>query len=399
MVIFTRRKFLAGVLALGIVQLPSFLFAEPAYCPKRRGLVILADFPGLSHAVTEGIVTERFRKLRTYIHEMSYGNACAEFDFTNWLLLPDPVSNYSISPANLKVDRSRVYKLIQDAIDAADDGYVFSLYDYVVIFMRASMQEYGMVGLCGYPGMLGWSRELVFRTKRRGQVVPNGVAIFTSNAHVGTLFHDIAHVWGGVVNGKRAVPCLYDHDLQERYPTRQTGFEHSLINMGYWDPMSCHLYRPNIPPPGISSWTRLRLGWFPREKIRDVDPLSLPAEVLLGPLTDGKSEILAIRIRITASRYILVENRQPVGLYDSVLPGHGVLIMKADDGIDECRNGEAPVRLVDANPDVSTLLGAAFDVQGKSRYVDSESGLEIRLIEKIRNSYRIRISKAGQTET
>ncbi|MCF8384030.1 MAG: hypothetical protein K9G39_10665 [Chlorobium sp.] len=394
MAVFTRRRFLAGALALGMARFPFPLIAEPADCHTRRGLVLLADFPGGSHAVTEDFVTERFRKVSTYIREMSYGKACAEFDFTNWLLLPDPVSSYSISPANLKVDKSRVFRLVQDAIDAADDGYAFSRYDYVVIFMRASMQDYGMVGLCGYPGMLGWSRELVFKTKRRGQIVPNGVAIFTSNAHVGTLFHDIAHVWGGVVNGKRVVPCLYDHDLQERYPTRQTGFEQTLINMGYWDPMSCHLYQPNIPPPGISSWTRLRLGWLPLEKIWEVDLSSLPAEILLGPLEDGKSKILAIRIRLTATRYFLVENRQPVGLYDSVLPGHGVLIMKADDGIAECRNGEAPVRLVDANPDVRTLLGAAFDLQGKSRYVDPESGLEIRLIEKIRNSYRIKISQA-----
>jgi len=399
MAILSRRQFLAGALAFGMAQFPSFLLAEPADCRKRRALVILADFPGLSHAVTEGFVTERFGKVSTYIREMSYGTACAGFDFTNWLLLPEPISNYSISPANLKVDKSRVFKLIQDAIDAADDGCTFSQYDYVVLFMRASMQEYGMVGLCGYPGMLGWKSGIVFRTRRRGQVVPNGVAIFTSNAHVGTLFHDIAHVWGGVVNGKRVVPCLYDHDLQERYPTRQTGFEHSLINMGYWDPMSCHLYQPNIPPPGISSWTRLRLGWLPREKIRDVDPSSVPVELWLGPLTDGNSEILAIRIRLAANRYILVENRQPVGIYDSVLPGHGVLIMKADDDIAECRNGRSPVRLVDANPDVRFLLGAAFDVQGRDRYVDPESGLEIRLIEKMRNSYRIGISKAGQTET
>lgn len=393
MAVFTRRRFLAGALALGMSRFPFPLIAEPADCRTRRGLVLLVDFPGGSHAVKEDFVTERFRKVSTYIREMSYGKACAEFDFTNWLLLPDPVSSYSISPANLKVDKSRLFRLVQDAIDAADDGYAFSGYDYVVIFMRASMQDYGMVGLCGYPGMLGWKSELLFRTTHRGQLVPNGVAIFTSSAHVGTLFHDIAHVWGGVVNGKRTVPCLYDHDLQERYPTRQTGFEHTLINMGYWDPMSCHLYKPNVAPPGISSWTKLRLGWIPREKIRDVDP-SVPIEVMLGPLENGDSETLVIRIRLTASRYILVENRQPIGLFDSVLPMHGVLVMKADDDIAECRNGKAPVRLIDANPHVKTLLGAAFDLRGTSRYVDTESGLEIRLVEKVRNSYRIKISKA-----
>lgn len=51
-----------------------------------------------------------------------------------------------------------------------------------------------MVGLCGYPGMLGWSADTaqkVLKTKK-GQVVNGGVAIFTNQAHLGTLFHDTA---------------------------------------------------------------------------------------------------------------------------------------------------------------------------------------------------------------
>ncbi|MEA3393892.1 MAG: hypothetical protein U9R55_04615 [Pseudomonadota bacterium] len=37
-----------------------------------------------------------------------------------------------------------------------------------------------------------------------------------------------------------------------------TGWENALINMSYWDPMSGHFIKPS-PPPGISSWTKLRL--------------------------------------------------------------------------------------------------------------------------------------------
>lgn len=385
----TRRRFLIGSIALGMAQAVMPALAEPV-CARRRGLVILVDFPGLARPVTKDFVAERFRKLGHFVQDMSYGKTCPEFEFTDWQSLPEPVSAYAISPANLKVDKSRVYKLIQHAIDAADEAHDFSRYDYLVLYMRAGFEDYGMVGLCGYPGMLGWSQELPIRTGRRGQAIPNGVAIFTASAHIGTLFHDIAHVWGGVVNGRRRVPCLYDHDLQERFPTRASGWENALVNMGYWDPMSCHFYQPRVPPPGISSWTRLRLGWLPQDKLKEVDPAA-STEVLLGPLEEGTSETLAIRIRLSASRYVLIENRQPIGAYDSVLPKHGVLIMKADDDIAECRHGRSPVRLVDANPEERAFLGAAFDLPGRSHYVDENLGLEIRLLEKIGHSYRIRI--------
>jgi M6 family metalloprotease-like protein len=388
---FSRRHFLAGSVALGLAQMGMPALASDR-CAPRRGLVILADFPGLSRSFTKEFAIERFRKLEHYVQEMSYGKTCAVFDFTDWHQLPEPISSYSISPANLKVDKSRVFKLIQDAIDAADDAYEFSRYDFLVLFMRARFEDYGMVGLCGYPGMLGWQQKLVFKTKRRGQIVPNGLAIYTASAHVGTLFHDIAHIWGGVVDGKRMVPCLYDHDLQEKHPTRATGWENALINMGYWDPMSCHFYQPRLPPPGLSSWTKLRLGWLPSEKVRTIDP-AMPTEVLLGPLEDGDSATLAIRIPLTASRYLLIENRQPIGDYDRVLPKHGVLIMKADDDVRECRYGKSPVRLVDANPKEKALLGAAFDLPEQSQFIDPEFNIKIQLMEKVGSSYRIRVGK------
>jgi len=392
--LFTRRQFLAGSLALGLLPAAMRVRADDG-CARIRGLVILVDYPGTLRSVSRNQVVERFDRLDRFVREMSYGKVCTEFDFTEWHSMPARISDYAISPVNLQVDKSRVTKLIQHAIDAADASHDFSRYDYVVIYMGAQFREYGMVGLCGYPGMLGWQRELAFKTTGRGQLVPNGVAIFTSTAHLGTLFHDSAHVWGGVVDGKRRVPCLYDHDLQVQYPTIDKGWENALINMGYWDPMSCHSYHRHLPPPGISSWTKLRLGWMPAEKVKTVDPAT-PAEVLLGPLADGSSETLAIRVPLTEKRFLLIENRQPVGVYDRVLPAHGVLIMKADDDIAECRFGKAPVKLVDANPDSKHLLGAAFSIPGRSAYLDPEFDIEIRLTEKVGHSYRVHVGRAGE---
>jgi len=360
-------------------------------CEKRKGLVILVEFPDIVPPVDENFVRDRFKRLDFYVREMSYGKVCTDVDITGWHRLPDSIKRYAISPANLKVDKSRVLRLIQNAIDAVDGKNDFSRYSFVVLFLGASFKEYGMVGLCGYPGMLGWKQDIVLRTQS-GQMLPGGVAIFTYQAHLGTLFHDVAHVWGGVSAGKRVLPCLYDHDIQAKHPTRDTGFEGALINMGYWDPLSCHFYKRNIPPPGISSWTKLRLGWIAQEKVRVVDPKQV-SEILLGPLEDGSSETLVIKIPLTESKFYLIENRQPIGSFDPHLPGKGVLIMVADDTIEECRHGKSPVRLMDADPAVPHLQGAAFDLPGKGVFTDKKNRIEIRIMEKVNDSYRIRISK------
>jgi hypothetical protein len=359
-------------------------------CEKKKGLVILVEFPDIVPPVDEAFVRDRFKKLDFYVREMSYGKVCADVDITGWYRLPDSVKRYAISPANLQVDKSRVEGLIRDAVNAADEKNDFSRYSFVVLFLGAPFKEYGMVGLCGYPGMLGWKQETVFKTKR-GQIIPGGVAIFTYQAHLGTLFHDIAHVWGGVRDGQRVLPCLYDHDIQARHPTSDTGFAEALINMGYWDPLSCHFYKRNVPPPGISSWTKLRLGWIPEEKVRVVDPKE-ESEIVLGPLEDGSSETLVIKIPLSESTYYLIENRQPIGAFDPHLPGKGVLIMYADDRIAECRHGAAPVRLMNANPAAPHLQGAAFDVPGKGVFIDKKNKIEIQIVEKIGDSYKIRIS-------
>ncbi len=390
------RKILAvlfSIVAMAGVLVPVVKARAQEQPPEtlevKKGLVILVEFPGQTPPVNRDFVRQQFRKLDFYVREMSYGRVRTEVDITDWYRLPEPVANYAISPANLKVDKTKVVRLIQDSIDAAERDNDFSRYSFIVLFLGGSFRDYGMVGLCGYPGMLGWEQNTILKS-RNGQVVPGGVAIFTFQAHLGTLFHDIAHIWGGVRNGKRLVPCLYDHDLQAKHATNEAGFSKALINMGYWDPMSCHFFRREAPPPGLSSWTKLRLGWIREGKVRTVDP-GKTVEILLGPLEERASETLVIKIPLSESTYYLVENRQPIGVFDSNLPGKGVLIMFADDRIAECRNGKSPVKLAGADPSVPDLRGAAFGMGGKTRFVDEKNNLEIVLLEEVNGSFRVRV--------
>ena len=358
---------------------------------REECLIILVDFPDIRHNITQGFACTRFAgRLNPYLKQVSYKKFSMDFHVTGkWYTLPHGINQYKISSRNLEVDKSRVRKLIDDAINAADSDVDFSQYSLSAIFLGASRQEYGMVGLCGYPGMLGWNNKTVIKTKS-GQIIQGGVAIFTYQAHVGTLFHDIAHIIAGIKDGRRMAPCLYDHDIQAKPgPLRASAVE-AMVNMGFWDPMSCHFYKRNKPPPGISSWTRMRLNWLDLKKVKIIQP-GQTVECVLGPLELVNSEILAVKIPLSPTRYYLIENRQRFGC-DRVLPGSGVLIMQADDGVSECRHGKSPVKLINADPFEPDLEGAAFEIGGIDCFQDKQHHLEIRLLEKIGYSYRIRVS-------
>ena len=357
-----------------------------------KGIVVLVEFPDVANSAQRNAVQVRFTQgLSNYVREMSYGKVSLGVDLTDkWYKLPESVSRYKISSRNLEVDKSRIEKLILDALNAADKDVDFSGYSFAVILMGAKASEYGMIGLCGYPGMLGWSSGDALKTKS-GQTVRGGVAIFSFQAHLGTFFHDVAHILGGVEGNKRMVPCLYDHDLQAKPgPVRET-FVDATINMGFWDPMSCHFYKPDVPPPGISSWTKMRLGWMDESKVKVVKP-GEKAEFVLGPLEDGASEVLAVRLPLSGGKYYLIENRQPIG-FDKNLPGSGVLVMYADDDVAECRHGKAPVKLVDANPSVPHLEGAAFEAGKKDTFKDEKNKVEVRILERAGDSYKILVSR------
>jgi hypothetical protein len=100
---------------------------------------------------------------------------------------------------------------------------------------------------------------------------------------------------------------------------------------------------------------------------------------------------MVVKIPLSETSYYLIENRQPIG-FDKVLPGSGVLIMYADDTIAECRRGKAPVKLVNADPSVPHLKGAAFDVGKKDGFQDEHNKIKIRIKEKIGSAYKILIS-------
>lgn len=371
----------------------SDMTEEVQKCDEIKGLIIITQFPDVSHPVKKEFVKKRFfKQLNSYVKQVSYDRHCIGGEVTKRkYMLPHPVTYYKISDRNLKVDPKRIIALIADTINLAKNDYDLSQYDFIAIFMEATDLEYGMIGLCGYPSHKGQNDSYNKKVDELtgGSIrYDSGVAVFSYRAPLGTIFHDIAHILAGRdKDGERALPHLYDNSLQALRGPMMEVYRKSQVNAGYWDPLSCHHVERGKPPPGLLSWTKLKLGWLPSEKLKIVQP-GETTRILLDPLEVKSSETLAIKIPVTKDTYYLIENRQPIGV-DKYLTGHGVLIMFADDRVHRALDGKAPAKLVNANPDIPDLNGAAFDVGGNELYVDKENGIQIRLIKKVGLSYEI----------
>ena len=144
-------------------------------CEKRKGLVILVEFPDIAPPVDENFVRERFKKLdslrpvrcptgRYALRSMSQDGAGSR----------NPLSGMrSLRPIS-DVDKSRVERLIQHAIDAADGKNDFSRYSFVVVFLGAPFKEYGIADSVDIRECSDESRRLSSE-RRRGRLFKEGL--------------------------------------------------------------------------------------------------------------------------------------------------------------------------------------------------------------------------------
>ena len=358
---------------------------------EQKVIVIMADFPDVTPTLSKEQVYDKvFVDLDVYFRDASYGQMWLTGNVTGPYMLPQPISDYNISIHNLEADRTKVRALVTDALNAADHEVNFSRYSHVMIVLGASYTQFTGVCYCAIPGMLGSSDTTKILTKS-GQAI-SSAAVFSEDCYLGNFVHDTIHMLGGVIGGSRVTPCLYDQDLQS------TPGAIAKIHIGNWDPLSCHVYKPELPPTGLISWTKMRLGWIEHSKIAIVS-LGQTTTVTLDPMGSSNSSTLVIKIPLTSDTFYLVENHQRVGfgLYD---PSSGILISYVDDGYKgECRHGQGPVQLMDANPGVPYLQGAAFDIGKKEIFVDTQHNLAIILLRKVDLSYEIQITTADKVDT
>ena len=180
---------------------------------EQRVLVLAVRFPGVEPSFT----LKRIRKkvvqgLDQYVQEQSYGLTRVKADLRGWIELPDPIERYRVSPRNFDVDRTRVKKLIQDAMTAVEKEVDFSRYQHMIVIPGALTtpgKGYGMICYCANPGMLSGVREkarYVPLESKGGEPFRGGVCVAAENAHLGMFAHDFFHALGGIHGNKRLVP-------------------------------------------------------------------------------------------------------------------------------------------------------------------------------------------------
>ena len=338
--------------------------ASPAHVagPKRL-LVVQVSFKDVAPAVARQGVLKKVEKIDRYLQTASYAKVSLLPRLAGWYELPGALGDYRVSPYNYHVDKGRVRKLLAEALGAARaDGFALADYDLIWVLVGARTEPgkgYGMIAYCANPGMLSMSRQAAMRFEKidlaGGGTYCGPVVVSAENAHVGHVAHDLLHALGGAKDAKRVVPDLYDFKLQSN-PPRGVPMSPELfaIHAGPWGIMSQHFIDKRSPPPLPLAFTRIQLGWIGGDQIVEAKPAE-ERTVTLAPLSAGTG-VLVVRVRLGASKYLLLENRQPFSA-DAVLPGHGLIVSLVDESKPE---GGGIVKVVDADPATKTLYDAAF---------------------------------------
>jgi hypothetical protein len=137
--------------------------------------------------------------------------------------------------------------------------------------------------------------------------------------------------------------------------------------------MSQHIAKQGAPPAGLSSFTKIRLGWIRPNQVQTVKP-GETALAFLSPLSKTGDK-LVVKIPLKGGTYYLVENRQPVG-FDKNLPASGLLILRVDPGAQE---GYGTVEVMTTDRKTHSLSRAALKLEenGRDIYIDSKNGVVI----------------------
>jgi len=346
----------------------------------QRVLVIPVQFADVAPGKTIREIQGKARRIAEWVAQASYGKARVEFRVLDWQRIPERLDLYRVSPHNYEVDRTRVRRLVEAALSLA--GRTARLEDFSVFYVVVGAHTmpgsgYGMIAYCANPGMLSGVRrsarlEPLHLQDGRDLAVP--VIVSAENAHPGHAAHDLLHALGGARDGRRAVPDLYDFDLQS-HPPVGVPMTPALfaIHTGPWDIMSQHFVEVRLPPPPPSSFTRLQLGWIAPSQVVTVQP-GQTRTVEIQSLESGRAP-LVVKVPLGERRYLLLENRQRTGLGE-VLPAEGLLVLEVNE---EREEGSDIVRVVNANPGVPGLARAPFlPGQGERRaHVDRAAGVAV----------------------
>lgn len=292
-----------------------------------RTIVILANYsdvkfstPNANEYFTRMLNEEGFSdngakgSCRDYYLAASAGQFDGSFDVYGPVNLPHERAYYGRN--NLWGSDTRPQQMIIDAVSALDDEVDFTDYDLDgdlnidnVFVFYAGLSEAGGGGedtVWPHQATMATGSRYRFDGKYLNRYACSSELVADGKTDgIGTFIHEFGHVLG--------IPDLYNTESSNVY---YTPCNYSAMDQG------CYL-GDSMQPPTFSAYERNALGWMSDNLVE----ITGPASCRLENLEDSNKAYLINTDK--ENEFFLLENRQNTG-WDSLLPGHGMLIWHID---------------------------------------------------------------------
>ncbi|PLX18314.1 MAG: hypothetical protein C0601_04670 [Candidatus Muiribacterium halophilum] len=293
----------------------------PSPIGTTKVLVIRAEFTDVSMTNTQASYAESFcSNVASYYNENSYGKCTLQFTVSPTIYtMPGTLASYGGDGGPSNIDPNG-YKVIEDAILAADGDFDYSQFDLYMVFHAGYGQETDDGSNTDDLWSMSWSGMNISTadsiTITKGTVVPemerNGASA------LGVIAHELGHDLGDL-------PDLYDTD-------------YSSDGIGKWGMMSAGTWLGSGSTPAhFCGWSKIQMGWLTPTVIS-----SNQTGYSLNSISTNES---ILKLAVSGQEYFLIENRYKTTGFDSALPGTGILITHVDESI--TTNTNDTHRLVD----------------------------------------------------
>jgi len=302
---------------------------------RQRQLPTAADFNVIFNAPGGDPALAPTGSIFDVYEENSYGQLKLRSKVVGWVDLPKTEAQYAAGQSGLT---TAIQQAIRDALDAVVSGNLvdFAKFDNenggtgdgridAITFVHSGYAaEFGGVDSSGadYKDRI-WSHRWSIPTWSAN---PAGVKVSDYNINpglwsisgnqpgrIGVICHELGHFFG--------LPDLYDYSQQGE----GAGSWCLMANSWGFDGSQHH-------PPHLSAWSKIFLGWNSSIALNSFGTYQVKATALPG------AEIYRVNYPGgSASEYLLIENRQPVGNYEgAIAPGSdgvrgGLAIWHIDD--------------------------------------------------------------------
>ena len=350
---------------------------EPQLSPvgPQTLIVLLVYFSDL--AATESVPTFNsliFGNVSDYYEEISYGQCSLSGTVAGWYNLGNTKAYYGADGATSGVTDDTdddgdndSWRLVDDAIAAADPVIDFSSYGHIMVVHAGNGQESSGVSTDIWSVRWSWPGHFVTdeKTFDSCSIVPEHQGGDVDRC-IGVIAHEFGH----------------DIGLPDLYHFGKSGSD-DLV--GIWGLMASGSWGGSpsgTRPTHMTAYCKLMLDWYGNDEIYDL--MSGSFEGTLTASYNQTSGLRVIRYNVTESYYYLVEARYRLG-YDSSLSQSGIIVTRVDT---TKGSGQG---IVQVRSDWIYSLSFGSWTPGEE-FVDEVSGFAVEILSQEGTSFRVRVT-------